>query len=574
MHPVVEMSLNEETNENVRRQVAYHHEEHNMHHKKSYSNELRYFIIKKYIDDGMVPALKLAGDLEIVPRTARDWISKYNKEETGVLEDGRHNPDPSHHARKLSPEVSRHIERVLEEYCEVSNKTLQQLANDFLLRKLAIDNQIQLQVPETNFGETLDPETYLECVRAVEQDPVLKKKWKEMEIRSESTIGKALRHSPRQTFFSTRYTYKNVVRECLTANSESAKKKRLVFCIEFKEMLMDKETEIVYIDETPMYCTDHRSRGRSRRGTKAVVRTVPGSKFSGRTQIAIACSPLLGIVHSDVYPPHPKKVSVKSTNKSKKRKLQQVENNMMEEDEKHMSMPVEKADDRMFTMPVLRNLEDYIGTLIGTAPVIAEDKTHGEPIEERLGDVKEKQEQEYTVNKTSFKTLWSKEEFLKFLKQVCLKLYERREELKGLKRVFIMYDNASEHKLNEEEFRKEASVKLLEGWLTENGSTLHFKNFPPNSPYLNLVELYNKILKAKCNAERSTALYLHTMLQEVPHGTKRQHRSDVLVKLIKSKLAQIEAEDPKKNYKMHTMIVEYTNNCIREKGYMDYHLKQ
>jgi len=143
--------------------------------------------------------------------------------------------------------------------------------------------------------------------------------------------------------------------------------------------------------------------------------------------------------------------------------------------------------------------------------------------------------------KEAWKTSWSGEKFMDFMRVLLEKLFEFKEqyELKG-KAVGIVVDGAPDHggKELETKLSKTEEWKTLEAFLKQGaeGAWLKIIPAPPNSPQLNLCEYYNRTLRMKCNAIRHQPEFSAKLLGDYQHGEKMQNRVEAMSSIINSQL--------------------------------------
>jgi len=170
----------------------------------------------------------------------------------------------------------------------LTNKQLHAYINREILRKILIEKEIALSDGEKSVGSLLAMKTYLE-------NEEIKALYKQRFIKSERTIGKWLN--------GVVYTRKHVIKEKTTINSKETKKARLIYAKMLKKLLLDENRMCISIDEMSFYQNLASSTGRSPKGEREVVKTLPVSNLAFWTQVAIAVESSLGLIHGAAFPP-------------------------------------------------------------------------------------------------------------------------------------------------------------------------------------------------------------------------------------------------------------------------------
>ena len=99
------------------------------------------------------------------------------------------------------------------------------------------------------------------------QNATVKETFDKTHITGTRTIYRALKQNI--------FTLKRVVPARTTMNSEASMAKRLVFAKELRDLLLDDNTYIIYIDEMPFYLADGRKYGWAPLGKRAVDEVLP-----------------------------------------------------------------------------------------------------------------------------------------------------------------------------------------------------------------------------------------------------------------------------------------------------------
>jgi len=177
--------------------------------------------------------------------------------------------------------------------------------------------------------------------------------------------------------------------------------------------------------------------------------------------------------------------------------------------------------------------------------------------------------------KECWKTSWSRDKFLEFMKELLAELFKERDhlELSG-KRIVIVVDGAPDH-FGKQKFPKilkeTDACKVLDAFVKTGDAQASVEVLfaPPNSPQLNLCEYYNRTLRICANAARHQPEFADKLLGDYNHGEKMEGRVNAMRSILSTQLDLL-----KKNPLQHRSVIcmeNFFKEVIDQNGYLDWH---
>ncbi|EGD73289.1 hypothetical protein PTSG_05005 [Salpingoeca rosetta] len=429
------------------------------------------------------------------PATVKTVLYHARRKEQG-LEEGHATPASSSTAprsqrgrkagtpRRLFPEDEEVMRELLHDDCTM---TADQLADHMNLEKLRrIMIRLEEQLPaeqrlrdeEKVFLGPLNRETCLE-------NPVVKELYDKTHIEGTRSVYRALKRNI--------FTLKRVIPAAgTTMNSEASMQKRLAFAKELRDLLLEDNAYIVYIDEMPFYLPCGRHHGLPPRRDGAVHEDVPVMSCS--TQVAMAVSHMHGLLYGKLYPPE-----MHSTGSDGQRKT-----------------------------------------------------------------------------KKALKATYTQVHFKDFLNNLLHTLWHKRESL-GLSGANIVFLMASAPEQGQR--AAEAATQMLQAydsfhlwreWIATGRCSLSVKFSSPESPSLNLTEVYNRALRQRANQLRKTPDFIGKLeSKDIPRGQVQKTRVKVLCDIIERAMADLQRRALKQASKAR--MAEEALHVIQLNGFLDKH---
>lgn len=260
-------------------------------HRKSYSDIDKQRIIKADLDGGRQQYAIVAQALDMPIRTADAIVRKARYGLPGADHDRRHDMNETGRPTKLSERIKELLLEWIHNEPTLTLGQLLQYVNHDILKQVLEELKVPVQGNDAKRGFPIDEN---EFAKYLENDDV-KKKYEKLRVKSTQTITNWLD--------GLLITKKHVVTEKISANTKANMSKRLAFAKSLTDILFDPGNYMVFIDETPWYLSGHTIHGRAKKGERAVVKTLPLSEFSLRTQVALAVNPQSGIICYEIASP-------------------------------------------------------------------------------------------------------------------------------------------------------------------------------------------------------------------------------------------------------------------------------
>lgn len=163
--------------------------------------------------------------------------------------------------------------------------------------------------------------------------------------------------------------------------------------------------------------------------------------------------------------------------------------------------------------------------------------------------------------------VYDKGKFLQFLDKFLVKIQELdlREKC-----IVVIYDNAAEHGRRDEDILlKLPGHDVFVKWMMKTGCTIEFLRSAPNSPQLNLCELYNRVLRVRVNQLRHYPVAEMCMEKGGRRGSLIKHRLHCLCCMIATSMTAMKKKGAQtsSSAELHDSLI----NVIANNGYMDWH---